>query len=706
LKTINFIFGIHNHQPVGNFDFVVEDAFQQSYLPFVEIVEEFQDLHISFHFSGCLLEWLEKHHPDFLGRIARLVKRGNVEIISGGFYEPVLAMIPDEDKVGQIKLMNDYIKKKFNYNPKGLWLTERVWEPHLAKTIVESGIKYVTVDDYHFLSTGKQGEDLTGYFVTEEQGRALSIFPINQKLRYAIPFKDPQETIDYLGQFATEDGGNVIVMADDGEKFGVWPGTHETVFTNNWLRDFFGELKKNSDWIKTRTFSEFYDNHPPKGRIYLPTASYFEMSEWSLPWEAGEKFADLVQEFEDKDRLGEVKPFIKGGIWRNFLFKYDESNWMQKKALHLSKRYHSIKKSKLSNVQKKDLKEARNHLWRGMCNCAYWHGIFGGLYLPHLRHAVYGELIRCEEILNDVENIKNFHFEIIDFDADGENEVLITNQNIHIAFAPHRGAILEEFSLLDKGFNLLNTVKRYKEAYHRKVITAENEQSVESTGSIHDIVTSKEEGLDKYLKYDSYPRKSLVDHIINSSVTLDQFRNGEYCEESDFINGRYNIKIDKRTKKVTFSRDGWVNWQRFSIEKDIKITKSSLFVIYKLMNLGDKKNIFRFGPEFNFAMLSGNSPDRYYAARDRRLENTALSSIGIESNLKSISVIDEYDGIKVTVKSKRYAEFWRFPVETVSLSESGFERVYQSSVVIPWFNVELAPSETMAIAVDLIISDI
>jgi len=103
LKTVNFIFGIHNHQPVGNFDFVVEDAFQKSYLPFVEVVEEFPNLHISLHFSGCLLEWLEKQHPEYLDRIARLVERGNVEIISGGFYEPVLAMIPDRDKIARSK---------------------------------------------------------------------------------------------------------------------------------------------------------------------------------------------------------------------------------------------------------------------------------------------------------------------------------------------------------------------------------------------------------------------------------------------------------------------------------------------------------------------------------------------------------------------------------------------------------------------------
>jgi len=221
VKSVNFIFGIHNHQPVGNFDFVLEDAYRQSYLPFMEIIAEFPRVSITFHFSGCLLEWLEAHHPEYLDQVAQLVARGNVEIISGGFFEPVLAMIPDDDKVGQIRMLNDYIKRRFHYDATGLWLTERVWEPHLAKPIAEAGIKYITVDDYHFLSNGKSAEELTGYFLTEEQGQTLGIFPISQKLRYAIPFQEPQVTLDHLAQYATDDGGNCIVMADDGEKFGV-----------------------------------------------------------------------------------------------------------------------------------------------------------------------------------------------------------------------------------------------------------------------------------------------------------------------------------------------------------------------------------------------------------------------------------------------------------------------------------------------------
>ena len=130
------------------------------------------------HFSGCLLEWLENHHPDFFDHIVNLVNRGNVELLSGGFYEPVLSVIPDHDKLGQIQKLNEYLQNRFGYKPKGLWLTERVWESHLAKPIREAGIEYTTVDDFHFLASGKVKNDLTGYFTTEEQGYTLGIFPI------------------------------------------------------------------------------------------------------------------------------------------------------------------------------------------------------------------------------------------------------------------------------------------------------------------------------------------------------------------------------------------------------------------------------------------------------------------------------------------------------------------------------------------------
>ncbi len=704
MKTVNFIFGIHNHQPVGNFDFVIEDAFKKSYKPFIDVLEDFPGINVSFHFSGCLLEWLDENHPEYLDKIADLVKKGNIEIISGGFFEPVLAMIPDRDKIGQIKMMNDYIRDRFDYEAKGLWLTERVWEPGLAKPIAQAGIEFITVDDYHFLGSGKHQNDLVGSFITEEQGYPLKIFPINQNLRYTIPFKDPNETIEYLRKFATEEGTNAIVMADDGEKFGVWPGTHEVVFKKNWLRYFFTKLQENSDWLKTTTFTKYNTKQSPVGRIYLPTASYFEMSEWSLPGDVGEKFISHVHKFEEEGTFEELKPFFKGGMWRNFLSIYDESNWMQKKMQYLSNKIALLGDKKLNAANKKNLEQAKYHMWKSSCNCTYWHGIFGGLYLPHLRHAVYQEMIISEKYLDQIETRKTLQFDVVDIDLDGHDEILVKSKDIQLALSPAKGGIIEEFSLRNKNYNVLNTLKRYKEAYHAKVHLAYEENANES-GSIHDIVMAKEEGLDEYLNYDNHSRKMLVDHFINKDVSLEQLEKVEYFEDSDFIDSEFDYQIDKRGKKVIMTRKGWVNWQELELTKEVRIRKGYLEFYYKLKNLGDEENAFLFGPEFNFAMLGGEAPDRYYFSKDRELDGTALITKGIEKDIKSLGVTNEYDGFKLEIKTTKKVDFWRFPVETVSLSEAGFERVYQSSVVIPFYDIKLASKAEKEIVIKLKISD-
>jgi alpha-amylase len=425
------------------------------------------------------------------------------------------------------------------------------------------------------------------------------------------------------------------------------------------------------------------------------------MSEWSLPAASGEKFADLVHEFEHKKRIDEVRPFVKGGIWRNFLFKYDESNWMQKKMLHLSERLNRVNPTELPEKQRQELEEVRLHLWRGTCNCAYWHGIFGGLYLPHLRHAIYSELLTGERLLDKITGAKGFRSEIVDFDADGEPEYLIDYGNLHTAIAPHRGGMITELSLIDKSFNLLNNIQRYHESYHRKVTLADQEDGANASGSIHDLVLSKEKGLEKYLKYDKYPRKNLLDHIIHPAVSLERFRNGEYYEDSDFIAGRYAPEFEEKTRTLTLSKDGWINWQKFSIKKAITFEKTGLQITYTLTNNDIKENIFRFGPEFNFALLGGNSPDRYYIADGEKTAEPALNSDGVLPGIKSLGVVNEWDKFKAEVIAPQAVEFWRLPVETVSLSEAGFERIYQSSVIIPWFDVKLQGGETLAISVEI-----
>ena len=239
MKKINFAMALHFHQPVDNFDHVFKEAYEKSYQPFIDMLERFPQIRVTLHYSGSLLEWIESNRPELLKRIAGLIEKGQVEMMTGGFYEPILCVIPRRDSIGQISMLTEYIKDKFHTKSQGMWLTERIWEPHLPSILHDAGIKYLVVDDTHFRYAGLLEHQLYGYYSTEDEGKVVYLFPSSERLRYTIPFREPHETIEYLRDLATEEGDRVLVYGDDGEKFGLWPETYNWVYNQRWLERFF-----------------------------------------------------------------------------------------------------------------------------------------------------------------------------------------------------------------------------------------------------------------------------------------------------------------------------------------------------------------------------------------------------------------------------------------------------------------------------------
>jgi alpha-amylase/alpha-mannosidase (GH57 family) len=531
VKKINLVLGIHNHQPSGNFDFVFEHAYNSAYKPFIEILARHPKIKLAQHYTGILFEWILKNHPEFIQQLKSLVDSGQVELITGGFYEPILAVIPDQDKLDQIKKLSDFIIEQFGKVPVGMWLAERVWEQHIVKFISQAGVKYVIIDDTHFRYAGLTGEQLLGYYITEEQGFTVNIFPISKMLRYTIPFQPVEKTIDYLREIATEEGDRVIVYADDGEKFGVWPNTYKHVYDDGWLEEFFCALEENSDWINILHFSEVLDKIKPVGRIYLPNASYAEMMHWALPADAYLDYEKLEEHLKEEGMYEQYSRFFRGGFWRNFLVKYPEANNLHKKMLRVSERARKLQ------AKGKDVKSALEKIWRAQCNDPYWHGIFGGLYLTNLRSTAYRNLISAENELDKLERKKIIKYEFTDFDKDGKEELIVETPNFNVYINPNYGGQIFELDFKPAEFNITDVMTRKKEGYHEKILQLSKEMNNpnnQGVASIHDMLTAKEEGLEKFLHYDWYKRGSLVDHFLGAGTTIENFYQCKYPEQGEF----------------------------------------------------------------------------------------------------------------------------------------------------------------------------
>ena len=709
---IRLVFGVHNHQPVGNFDGVFQYAYEKCYLPFLETISKHPSMKFSFHTTGPLYRWIEANRPEWFELLKKLIDSGQAEILGGGFYEPILSTIPEEDRIGQIEKMSGYIKGKFNITPRGMWTAERIWEPTLPSIMARSGMIFTVLDDTHFRWAGLKDDDLYGYYITEDDGLPVLVFPISKFLRYSVPFKNPRETIDYLKKIYDQKGDVVVVYADDGEKFGVWPGTYNTCYNQRWLAKFFHLVAENLGWIKPVFFSEAIQEVPPIGRVYLPTSSYAEMGQWSLPADVFSEYEDMENRFKEEKLWDRYGYLIRGGFWRNFMSKYPEANNMHKKMLYVTYQIRDAAEKK--TVGKKLLSEAIDLKWQGQCNCPYWHGVFGGLYLNHLRHATYSRFIAAEKILESKKGKDFLEYEVYDFDVDGKEEVILKNRFLSLYVAPHYGGSLFELDYKPASINLLDTMTRRREGYHGK-LTSASETDEEAGGSIHDRIEAKEKGLEKYLIYDWHRRASLLDHFFEKEVSLKQFASNDYSEKGDFVNQPFIAEVQKNDDgklNLVMRRDGhvWINniWAPVFVGKNIvlKAGGSSFDVIYRIENRSESYLQSKFGVETAWSLLAGNSPDRFYHRNGTKLKPSQMVSTGITAGSDRIGLRDEAFKYDITIKADTRVDWWRFPIETVSLSESGFERNYQQSTVMAVIDLDLKPGESRDLVLNVSVNSL
>jgi hypothetical protein len=658
--------GIHCHQPVENFYHVVDEAVEKSYLPFFETAAKKDSLKVSVHYSGWLFEYIKNNHPNLFGLMQEINSNGQLEFFSGGYYEPVLASIPSIDRREQIKMLNGFIEDNFKVTPEGLWLTERVWDSSIIPDCAECGIKYVIVDDYHFIAAGFYESMLHTHFKTEQDGQEMLIFPISEKLRYMIPFKPAKDVGTYLSEIK-EAGGKSLVIFDDGEKFGLWPKTHEWVYEKGWLEDFIDTVAESED-AEFALFKDTVKTQKPAQTAYLPTVSYFEMGEWSLFPERTQKMEKLVKQMEKEYSDDTTKVFVKGGIWKNFLVKYPEANRIHKRTVTLSKKANTLKD-----------KELLTSLYKAQCNDVLWHGVFGGLYLPNLRNNAYRFIIEGEKRLEKLENTIYPSVESGDFDFDGYDEIYARTKDTNYMFVSRDGGQLVSLEDKENLYNFQNTLTRRKEAYHEKLFESpktEDTENIDDEGisTIHNDSAVVDESVRKYLVYDWHNKNSFVDHF-TPDFGIEKFIDMTYQELGDFANQPANFTVDK--SEIVFTREGGIYLDgvknKTSVRKQFKLLKEGLGFEIEIETdfYADIDYVMEINLHFN------------------DMANVEIDNEPIEEMLRSkgekFVIEDRHTPKKAILSTNKEVNLYAFPVMTLSQSESGADLTIQGiTILIPF----------------------
>jgi len=627
MERVNFIFVLHFHQPVGQLKWVNDRVFENSYKLLLDIFKEFADLKFTIHISGPLLQYMMEYYSDWLDEIAKLNQYGVFEFLAGSLSESILPLIPYDDRVEQIREYIRLFEKIFGFKPKGLWLPERVWEPSLPEPLAKNGIEYVFIDDSTLYRSGRGSPDNLYAWITEESGYKLKVFFIDTGLRYILPWKSSGEVVNYMLSKADVEGNRVLVWGSDAEKFGEWadPG-----WSRWWLRTFLNDLRMLRDRVTMIHPSEYLLKHGVKGLIYLNTGSYDKMLEWS------------------------------GGFFRNFLVKYRESNNMHKKMLWVRK--------KLLEMPYRD-EDAWRHYYLAQCNDVYWHGLFGGIYLSHLRQAVYENLLTAERIAE--ERINYYSVEPVihktDFDYDGRDELLIERKNVNVYIKPDDGGTVFEFDVKTPGFehNVQDTMTRYMESY------------LEGTG----------------FNPDWYRRVSCRIHLWDVKASIhDWVNNTPFIDRSDLALRSYSVALTPE-KTIVLRTIGY-HYNAYKsplfVEKRINVNDQGYDTVYVVENRGEQVLETVIGLEYHVAPKI----NRY--SKDDAIRYIIDVEHGVNEYYTGVSrrvVVKTSIYPDIILESNTDHEIWVAPIYSRARTEKGLLDVFQGIGVLFIDRVSLKPGD-------------
>ncbi len=647
MKKANLAMAFHCYQPVFNFGGNMDEAYEKAYLPLLKTLEEFPGIKASFHYSGNIIEWLGKEHPEYVGLIRKMLTRGQIELIGGGCFEPIMAMIPERDRAGQMEMNSSIMKEVFDVVPRGAWVSERVWEPCLAQALHSSGMEYTILDDHHVRKAGVDERRMNAPYLFKSEVCPVTVFPAVTKLRYTMPFLPPAITLAYMKKIMRDNGkeNTCFFFADDGEKFGAWPRTYKWVHEKGWLSDFFRMLGANEEWLETMTYSEVLDNVPPGSSGDLPSSSYSEMDQWS------------------------------GGDFRNFFKKYPEADRMQKRMTRISNMIDSAGDA-ISHPRRLRVNRARRELFKAQSGCAYWHGTFGGVYLPHLRAGVYRHLIKARDILEGGKAPGEGRLLAVETGTeDTSGETVIRNDFLDLYIQPSHGGGISELDYRPLSVNLVNTMSRSREEYHDKirwdhlprVINARRAILRGEDADVYDVLGIKEKGLRKKLVYDDYRRSSFLTHVFLDGRTR-KGTVGRRSSHDGFLKGKYEKKVENGEGILTgvFSRKDTAK-SKLGVPVDMEVWKSvtvgttpEITFSQKVFNRSGRTCSFASAIEFNFQVW------------DKRLRVR-----GLRRKANRFYLEDMYSGVRMEFFFDRCLEIFAYPVFTVNGSEEGLRKTFQ-----------------------------
>jgi hypothetical protein len=409
-SKISIILGVHNHLPGGSGEDEFEALYNNEIKPLVSTLYKFPRISLAFHYSGVLLHWIERRHPELLMLLEDLLGRKQAELLGGGFYEPMMPLLPLADRLGQVEMLTTYLRRQFGKRPQGCWIPALAWEQNLVGPLSSCGMGYTFLDDACFAAAGADPGKGNWYApcITEDQGKLITVFPVDSALGREFSLNKAFAGLEKLGE--SLDGGKDHLVT-------VFPAPDAGENAELAFQSFFEELS----------------NAGPRFEFTLPGKVYRNLCRLEKLYFCG------IPGNGEKGRR--VPP-------RQFLVDCPEANGIYAKMMYVRTLINQLRGDKSRK------RTALEEIWKAQ-DC----GLFSAGEAPPLarssvRKAAYRALLEAERITREKAKFSP-SLSVFDFDLDGEGEYLFQDEKLN-CYIKDRGAGIFELDYLPRTWNYLD----------------------------------------------------------------------------------------------------------------------------------------------------------------------------------------------------------------------------------------------------------
>jgi 4-alpha-glucanotransferase len=656
MQRSSVIIGAYNLLPEGTEESLFEDTYQVCWRPFLSVLYRFPALSAVLHYSGTVLHWLESRHPEFLMLLEEMILRKQIELLGGGFFAPLMPLIPGPDRLGQVELLTTFIRRSFGKRPRGCWLPDYAWEPSLASSLQSCGFDYSFLPERYFRVAGIDAEDLGSPVMTEDQGRSLIVFPVFDALESFPSLKPIEESLSQLVASVGEQ--RLFSIFFPGESARAFWSASKLESPDLFFERSFAALQREGLQFETTTPMRYLKNARDFRRAYFTGCASSILMERSMPVDNPGRGSRAKKAKEaDAPHTGKAVaddgPSILFGSPRRLLLRHEESL-----ALYAKMHYVRILVGQLRG-DKSRKKTAQEELWRGQCGGAYWRGPSGGIARLSVRAAAYAALIEAEKITRQR---GSFSPGIIsaDMDFDGAKEIIYQSAQIN-AYVQLRGACLAELDSFKTRTNYVN------------------------------VLDSSEGG----------PRRLCFRDRITE-------KNGFGEDRSGFSNARYALVEAERPSSVaSLFREGQAELggkkRSLSVKKTYSFRKDGLSVDYELSNKESVPLALRLSAELNLAAGFSSETVGLAGIRGRDELPLATDKKSAESDLNGLRLSNLAKGETIEMRSDMPFALSHAPVNgSIGSGAEGAESgAYQGCAMLLGWDLDMPADSARRFSVTL-----